>query len=165
MDINTIYQEIDKVILKNLMLNDDAMKLCQSMGFNGFKRMHKYNIKFLLCEHIKLENNMFDKYRKTLETDVTSYKYKANTIKEHLYQWKLSIESDVKRLGDLNKEHFAQIGIDNNIIKCVLELLMHDYEKSCRWYSRFEEIQWNMHDIHYIDDKLHEKIKKIEDGE
>ncbi|MEG1506720.1 MAG: hypothetical protein RR478_04395 [Bacilli bacterium] len=162
MDISTIYQEVDKIILKNLMINDDAMKICQSIGLNGFKRLHRCNIKNLLCKHLKLENNMYDKYRKVLETDILGSKYKIASIKEHLYTWKNSLSEDVKKLGELNKEHFNCVGVENCVIKETIEDMLHDYEKTCRWYCRFEETQWNLHDIHYLDDNLHQKYKELE---
>ena len=39
MEIEQIYKNVDNIILTHLMINDKAMKHCQSLGYNGFKRL------------------------------------------------------------------------------------------------------------------------------
>lgn len=163
MTVEEIYKSIDKILLKNIMLNDDAMKIMQSLGYNGFKRMHRCNIRELLECHIKLENYMFDKYRHILEVTPEINKYDPVNMKNHLDKWKQSLEEDIKSLGDLNYKHIEVIGISNCIVEDVLKELLHDYEKVCRYYARFNESNWNPIDIHFVDDNLHEKIKKYEE--
>lgn len=166
-DIETLYKEIDSIILKHIMMNDNAMKLTQSWGYNGFKRFHRINSEKMLCEHLKLENCMFDNYQIILKTDIANLKnddYSASSIKYHLNQLKEIFYDDIKKLGKLNYEHIKLIGISNSIIECVLKCFAHDYEKVCRWFKRFDESGWNSIDIHLLDDRLHEKMKKIEES-
>lgn len=165
MSIEEIYKNVDKIILKHVMLNDDAMKICQSLGYNGLKRMHRVNTKYLLDNHIKLENGMFDKYRQVLNVNVEFSKYDPVNIKTHLDTWKKTLEDDIKSLGSLNYNHMEAVGISNCVIEKVIELFLHDYEKVCRWYARFSESNWNSIDMHLVDDTLHEKIKKYEERE
>jgi hypothetical protein len=164
-DIETIFKSVDTIILKHLMINDSAMKLTQSWGYNGFKRLHRVKAKKMLCEHLKLENCMFDKYRTVLETDVKGIEYSPSNIKYHISQMKETLESDIRELGKLNYKHIELVGISNSVIECVLECFMHDYEKMCRWFARFNESSWNSIDLRLLDDQLHSKYKKIEEGE
>lgn len=163
-DIESIYKELDTIIIKHLMLNDNSMKICQSWGYNGFKRLHRVNSKKMLCEHLKLENCMFDKYRKVLKIENVSTEYSPTSFKYHLNQLKELFYNDIIKVGKLNYEHIKLVGISNSVAESVLEYLNHDYEKFCRWYQRFDENSWNYVDIHLVDDRLHEKIKKIEEG-
>lgn len=163
-DIETIYKEIDRIIVNHLMINDNSMKLCQSWGYNGFKRLHRVNSKNLLSEHLKLENCMFDKYRKVLEINNISTDYSPTNLKYHLSKLKDIYYDDIIKIGKLNHEHIKLIGVSNSVAENILKYLNHDYEKVCRWYQRFEENGWNYVDMHLVDDRLHEKIKKIEEG-
>lgn len=165
MNIEEIYKNVDRIILKHLMINDDAMKICQSLGYNGFKRMHRVNSRKLLNNHLELENNMFDKYRLILNTNVEVSKYDPVNIKNHLDKWKQALEEDIKQLGNLNYKHMETVGISNNIIESLICLFIHDYEKTSRWYARFNESNWNPIDMHAVDDRLHEKIKQDEERE
>ena len=45
MTIEEIYKKADNIIITHLMVNDDAMKITQSIGYNGFKRFHRYMAK------------------------------------------------------------------------------------------------------------------------
>lgn len=161
-EIESLYKEIDSIILKHLMLNDNAMKLCQSWGYNGFKRLHRVNAKKMLCKHLELENCMFDKYRIVLKTEVKDTDFSASNIKYHLNQLRDLFYNDIKQLGQLNFKHIELIGVSNSIVEDVIKCFNHDYEKMCRWFKRFDESSWSSIDIHLVDDKLHEKMKEIE---
>ena len=163
MNIEEVYKSADKIILKHLMLNDDAMKTLQSLGYNGFKRMHRVNTRCLLEKHIELENNMFDKYRKVLNVNVDFKSYKPINIKSHLESWMQTLDEDIKLIGNLNYMHMQLVGVSNSTIEDVLKQFLYDYEKVCRWYERFNETNWNPVEMHIVDDALHEKIKKYEE--
>lgn len=162
MEIEQIYKGVDEIILKHIMLNDKAMKLTQSWGYNGFKRLHRVNSKKLFCEHQKIENNMFDKYRKMLDINIDFVRYSTMDLKNHLEKWKNILYEDINNLQKLNYEHFEKTGISNDIIECILKIFFHDYEKVCRYIERFNESNWNSIDCHNLDDYLHKKMKEIE---
>lgn len=164
MEIEQIYKGIDEIILKHIMLNDKAMQLVQSWGYNGFKRFHRINSKKLFCEHQKIENAMFDKYRKVLEIDVDFIKYSPMDLRTHLEKWKNVLFDDIERLGRLNYKHIEAVGISNNVLECVLNIFLHDYEKVCRYIERFNESNWNSIDCHNVDDYIHKKYKEVEEN-
>lgn len=162
MELEQIFKNIDSIILNHLMINDDAMKITQSLGYNGFKRLHRYNAKKLLCYHQKLDNYYFDRYRKILNPTIDVSSYNPTNLQSHLEKWKLSLEMSIQELGELNQEHFDLIGITN----CIVDDLIKDFckylEKVNRWIMRFNESNWNSIDCHYIDDYLHKKMKEKE---
>lgn len=161
--IEDIYKSIDKIVLKHLMINDEAMKICQSLGYNGFKRLHRVNSKKLLDEHIKLENDMFDKYRKLLNVVPDVVTYNPVNLKMHINEWKKILDEDIDVLGQLNFNHIQLIGLSNDVIECLIKIFIHDYKKVCRYYQRFSESNWNSIDMHLVDDKLHKKYKDYEE--
>lgn len=165
MEIEQIYKNVDNIILTHLMINDKAMKHCQSLGYNGFKRLHKYEAKYLLCLHQQLENCYFDKYQKILDINVDIPVYNPIDLKEHLEKWKILLNRSIQELGELNQEHFDIVGITNSIIEDLICCFMKKYEKVNRWINRFNESMWNSTEIHYVDDCLHKKMKEKEEGE
>ena len=162
MDIESIYKSLDEMALKHLMLNDEAMVRTQSMGYNGLKRLHRVNSKKFHCDHIKLENDMFERYRKVLNVTPQSLAYSPTNIRTHLMKWKEVLEADIKELGSLNDNHIKIVGFSNKAADSMIDKFLHDYEKVSRWVARFNESNWNVMDIHMVDDRLHDKMKEIE---
>lgn len=165
MEIEQIYKNVDNLIISHLMMNDTAMKICQSLGYNGFKRLHRCETKYLLCKHIELENSYFDKYQKVLNQDNLTFNYTFTTLKEHLEKWKELLNRAIQELGELNQEHFDIIGMTNCTIEDLINCFIKKHEKVCRWIARFNESDWNIIEVHYVDDCLHKKMKEKEEGE
>lgn len=163
MEVSAIYKEIDRIIVKHKKINDKAMKLTQSWGYNGFKRLHRVNTKKLMCEHLKIENDMFDKYQQILDSSSEIISYDPTSLKTHLSKWKDILYEDIYNIAKLNYEHIQSIGVSNDIAKCVLAIFQYDYEKVCRWYKRFNDSNFDLVDIHIVDDYIHKKYKEIED--
>lgn len=162
MDLEQIYKGIDNIIVNHIMLNDKAMQITQSLGFNGFKRFHRYNETCLLEMHQCLENWYFDRYQKVLNVDVSIIQYNPIDLKAHLSKWKILLETDMQTLGELNQEHFDLVGISNCIIDKLIYKFSKHYEKICRYLKRFEASNWDSLDCHIVDDYLHKKIKEKE---
>lgn len=152
---------IDEVLLFNLKLNDKAMKHCHAMGFNGFKRMHRWNAKKFLCWHIDMENEAYDKHRMTLETKMEDFDYAPADIMTHLQKWDMKLAEDIKALAHYNNLYRDEAGKDNCVIDAALACMMKNYEKAGRWSKRFMETK-SAHDMHELDDALHAKYKKKE---
>ena len=165
MTIEEIYKRTDNLIITHLMVNDDAMKITQSIGYNGFKRLHRYLAKELMCKHQWLNCQYFDRFRKTFETDISIPTYKPVSFKDHLEKWKDLLEKGIQELGELNQEHFDVVGVTNETIECVICIFVKKLEKVNRWIMRFNESNWNAIDIHKVDDDLHCKMKKKEEGD
>lgn len=165
MTLEEIYKEADILFIKELMINNEAMKMCQSLGLNGFKRWHRILDKFFNEKSIELENSMFDNYRKVLDVIVASPNYKPLNFKSHIASWKSVLEADINKLGELNKAHIDKVGISCKIIECVIEKLKKTYEKVCRYEDKFSKVGWTWDYTFYEDNLLHDKCKKIEEGE
>lgn len=160
-----IFEEINKIALKHLMLNDDAMNQMQLFGYNGFKRMHRCKSKEFFCWHIGIENDSIDKYRTKIDDDIDNSKYLPTSFKDHLYSWDNILLDDIKKLAVFINKYRAITGITYGIAEDMMKCFVKSYEKTGRWIKRFEETQWGGHDCHIVDDKLHNKYKEIEEGE
>lgn len=166
MEIEQIYKNVDNILIEHIMLNDDAMKYMQSYGFNGFKRLHRYLEKELVCLHQQLENCFYDKYQKVLTTtNLSTSSYQPLDLKSHLEKWGNQLNRAIQELGELNQAHFDAVGITNNIIEDTICIFLKKHEKVSRWIKRFNESNWNSLDCHIVDDRLHEKMKKKEEGD
>ena len=158
------YKKVYAIFCDHTILNKRAMTACQSMGYNGFKRMHRILNKEFNCLENELLNECFDKYRKVLEFEVRDYSYRPTSLKDHLAEWDAKLERDISELGKLNKEYFEKTGVECGLVKKALACMIKRYEKTGRWYRRFDEGGWLVHDCHVLDDRLHEKHKAEEGG-
>lgn len=165
MTIEEIYKSADNIILTHLMINDEAMKYTQSMGYNGFKRMHRCLVKKLLKKHLMLSTCYFDRYNKILDVRVDKPSYSPMSLKGHFEKWKELLERHIQELGELNQEHFDLVGCSNEIIECVMHKFVRKLEKVNRWILRFNESNWNPIELHNVDDYIHKKYKKKEEEE
>ena len=159
-----IYTEVAEVLCEHKQLNINAMAICQSLGYNGFKRLHRCLSKKMMCAEISLINNFYDKYRDVFLPPHATATYAPRDLKSHLMEWDKKLLDGITKLGDANKKHFEKVGVENCVIKDIMECMLHDYEKCGRWYKRFEETSWLAHDLHVLDDRLHDKLKKIEES-
>ena len=162
MSIGDILEKIDEILVFHLMLNGDAMKACHMLGFNGFKRMHRWNVSKFTKLHLKLENKAVDQFRMMLDADIKGFKYQPANLKDHLQKWDAKLHEDINELARLNNLYREIGGTDNRIVTCAMKKMCRNYEKIGRWLKRFEEGGWSSHDIHYVDDMIHAKYKKME---
>lgn len=162
MTIEEIYQNVDSIMIRHMMINNDAMKITQSWNLNGFKRWHRCLQRFFMENSICLENKMFDYYRKILKVDVSVVTYNPADIQSHLMSWKNTIDTDLQILGNLNKEHFNAVGVENEIIKCVIKKLIKIQEKLNRYIEKFNKTNWDWQYLYLCDSELHSKMKEKE---
>lgn len=162
-NMGEILESVDEIMLFHMMLNDKAMKCCHAWGFNGYKRMHRYNDRCFLEYHIRLSNEAFDKYRMTLETEHHDFEYKPADLMEHLHKWEMRLEEDIRKLGGLNNEYRAIAGKGNCVTEEAMYIMCRNYEKAGRYSKRFMETK-SMHDMHDLDDHIHEKYKAKEEA-
>lgn len=158
-----LYESIYKVINFHCKLNKFAMSKMHSLGYNGFKRWHRYRSKQFFDLEICLCNELYDKFRISLTHKDYELSYAPNSMEDHLKNWDKALLSSVEELGSLNKEHYELTGSRCKIIECVMHKLIRDYEKVGRYLKRFNESDWLTLDIHIVDDKIHEKYKAKEE--
>lgn len=145
------------------MINNSAMKLTQSWNLNGFKRWHRCLERFFNEKSICLENKMFDYYRKILNVDIQNPNYNPSDFQNHITTWKSVVDTDLKKLGNLNKEHMNEIGVENEIIKCTICKLVKIQEKLARYIDKFGKTNWSWEYLYICDDNLHKKMKEKEE--
>ena len=143
----------------------DAMRLCQSWGYNGFKRRYRRMARHFFNWEICLENELFDKYRMVAAGSHETMPYTPANFKDHFPQWDKFLKSNIDQLVGFSKQFLDQIGMENCILGDALSRLVKDYEKTGRWHKRFTESGFNPHDTHRLDDDLHEKEKCAEEKE
>jgi len=159
-----LYRKIDEILLSYTFIHEKAMKACQALGYNGMKRMHRCKAKEFYCLHIQLSNELYDKYRTVLDTNISDFNYKPTNLKEHLTWLDNKMKESIGMLGQYNNSYISSVGKSCGVVETAMGCLVHDYEKTGRWIKRFDESQWSSHDMHYVDDRLHDKYKEIEGG-
>ncbi|GHV84300.1 hypothetical protein AGMMS50212_16400 [Spirochaetia bacterium] len=160
-----LYKKIIVILEAMRQMNEQAMVFCQSAGFNGFKRWHRRRARKAECRKLQLLNELYDKYRERALFSFQAVSYSATGLKEHLAAWDALLESKIENVAEWNKEAFTATGSINRTGKKVLCCLLKDREKTGRWYKRFESTGWSVHDMHVLDDHLHEHEKKKEKKE
>jgi len=157
-----LYNSICKLLCQLIRSYNDAMILCQSWGFNGFKRKYRYLSHHLFNWKLCLENELFDKYRVIVSGNYGSMPYEPRSFKDHFTQWDKFLKENIDTLIGISKQFIDLTGFENCTIKDIVKCLLKDYEKVGRYIKRFNEAGWNPIDMHNVDDCLHEKMKKKE---
>ena len=163
--VKSIFDSIHKVLSVHCKVNALAMSAMQSMGYNGFKRWHRYRSKQIFDLKLKLANELFDRFRIKAEFKEQEVSYSPASLDEHLRAWEKALLDGIQELGTLGKSYYELTGMKCEIVDCALKELAHDYEKVGRYIKRFTESDWLALDMHIVDDKLHEKYKCMEEGE
>lgn len=161
--IAMLYSNIMNLLKENEQINETAMVLLQSMGYNGFKRWHRYRSRQFHEYVIRLNNELFDRFHKTLKMEPVSVTYTPASMNSHLMSWKEKLDESMQKLSTYSKEYFDLVGMENKVVRCAMHTLARDYEKVCRYYERFAEGDWLAHDMHVVDDMIHYRYKKKEE--
>lgn len=161
--IKSLYENICKVLTTHCKINKLAMRSLQALGYNGFKRWHRYRSRQFFEMKLCLSNEIFDKFR--IKGDFKSYDvtYDPTSIEEHLKSWDSVLLDGIQELGTLHKRYFELTGMDSKIIESAIHKMIRDYEKVGRLIKRFMESDWLTLDMHIVDDKLHCKYKEKEE--
>lgn len=162
--IKSLYESVCKVLTTHCKINKLAMRSLQAMGYNGFKRWHRYRSRQFFEMKLCLSNEIYDKFR--IKADFKSYEitYDSKNMEEHLKSWDSVLLEGIQELGILHKRFFELTGMDNGIINKAICKMTRDYEKVGRLIMRFTESDWLTLDMHIVDDKLHEKYKEKENA-
>lgn len=162
--VRELFEEVHKILLTHCKLNNKAMCAVQSLGYNGFKRWHRYRGKCFFDLDTKLANELYDKFR--IKADFKDYEvaYSPNGIEEHLKSWQKAILDGIQELGTLGKDFYETAGMNCGVVDCAMKKMGKDYEKVSRYIKRFTESDWLTLDMHIVDDKLHDKYKAKEEG-
>lgn len=161
--IKTLYGNVCKVLTTQCKINKMAMRSLQALGYNGFKRWHRYRSRQFFEMKLCLSNELFDKFHIKMEYKHYDISYDPGSVEEHLKAWEKAILDAFQELGMANKRYFELVGTQNEIIKCAIHKLTRDYEKVRRLIMRFTESDWLTLDMHIVDDKLHCKYKEKEE--
>lgn len=160
--ITSLYESIGKVFSIHCKLNEQSMVICHSIGYNGFKRWHRYRTRQLHDLKLCLANELFDKFRIPYEFKDYEVKYAPKSLQEHLETWQKAVLDGIQELGTLNKQYLTETGCESKIICDALCFMMKDYEKLGRYIARFTESDWLVIDMHMVDDTIHCKFKQKE---
>ena len=160
--VTSIYTRLYELLCIHTKLNILAMSAMQSMGYNGFKRWHRYRSHQYMKLKLKVRTEMYDKFRLIPNFKDVEISYSPKSMEEHLKSWESAILSAIQELGTVNKDFYETAGINCKIAKCAMCKMMKDYEKVGRYYKRFTESDWLTLDMHIVDDSIHEKFKKKE---
>lgn len=155
---------LDKILLELIVFEDKSMLSCQVMGFNGFKRRHRRNVRCYNNLHLKLENEAYDNSKMIITSDYPTDNYVSNDVINHLEVWDTVLSERIKEISELNAIYFNDVGIECKIGKELLHHLLKNREKTSRWLKRFKETN-EPHDWHMVDDRLHDKEKAKEEKE
>lgn len=162
--VTTLYESICKILSVHCKLNKIAMSKMQIMGYNGFKRWHRYRSRQFFELKLCLANELYDKFRIAPNFKDYELTYSPSSVEEHLRSWDKALLDAIQELGTLNKEYYQLAGVNCCVIENAMHKIVRDYEKVGRLLKRFTESDWLTLDMHIVDDKLHEKYKEKENA-
>ena len=161
--IHSLYEKLYKVLCIHTKLNMFSMTSLQGMGYNGFKRWHRYRSREFFEMKLCLRNELYDKFRIVADFKDSELSYSPMSMEEHLKAWDEVLLEGIQELGEINKDYYELTGVSCDISKCAMHKMMRDYEKVGRYLKRFTESDWLTLDMHIVDDALHAKYKAKEE--
>lgn len=163
-NVKALYEAVHKVLLTHSKLNCKAMCAAQALGYNGFKRWHRYRSKQFFDLALKLSNELTDRFR--IKADFRDYElnYSPASLEEHLKTWEKAVLDGIQELGELGKSYYELTGTKCGIVEAAITDMSCDYGKIGRYIKRFNESDWLALDMHIVDDRLHDKYKQKEEG-
>lgn len=160
--VASLYESVAKILTTHCKLNMIAMSKMQALGYNGFKRWHRYRSRQFHELKLCLANELYDKFRITPTFKDYEITYSPASVEEHLKSWDKALLDTIQELGALNKEYYEVVGVNCCMIEKTMHKMMRDYEKVGRLLKRFTESDWLTLDMHIVDNNLHEKYKAKE---
>ena len=160
--VSTLFESADKLLSVHCKLNEIAMGITQSIGYNGFKRWHRYRSKEFHKLKLKMENILIDEFRITPTVKEYELTYTPSSLEEHLRSWESALLDGVENVGNLYKQYYDTVGRCNKPLEEFSKILITDYKKVGRLITRFTESDWLAIDMHMVDDNLHRKYKELE---
>lgn len=157
-----IYKRANKIVSAHCKLNKAAMSAMHALGYNGFKRWHRYRSSQFYHICLWLENEAFDKFRVQGNFKGDEVSYSPSDMQEHLRSWDKALVEGSAELGDLQKELFNLTGDKSLAFEKALEILEKDFKRTGRLLKRFYESDWLALDMHTADEAIHAKYKKKE---
>lgn len=162
-NLKNIYDRVSHILEKHAQLNKEAMAILQALGYQGAKRQHRYNSKAFHYLQAKLANILANVERKKLDMQSMNLNYSPISLKEHLQKWIEELQYGLKALGELNKEHFQEMGMTSCIIEEAMCLMLDDLGNTQREYYEGEMTEWLEHHMLMIDKRKHKKFKHKEE--
>ena len=160
--ITDIFNSVHDVISTYKKVSIKSMVIMQHLGYNGFKRWHRYKSKCLFDLELQLMNKLCDEFRITPNFKDLDVSYTPSSIEEHLRNWDKLLLDSVQELGKLNIEFTKQTGMPCKLIEKLIHKFSKDYQKVGKYLKRFNDSDWLTLDIHIVDDCLHKKYKEKE---
>lgn len=161
--VTELYESANKILTTHCKLNRIAMSRLHVMGYNGFKRWHRYRSREFFEMKLCLANELYDKFRISPNFKDYEITYSPINVEEHLKSWDKALLDGIQELGTLNKRYYELTGVNSCALEKTMCWLMRDYEKVGRLLKRFTESDWLTLDMHTVDDRLHEKYKEKEE--
>ena len=158
-----LLQEVGTLIFANLMFHIDSKNICHKLGYNGFKRWHRFATRNDAEILKKIECHIVE-YFDELPVFTNSYiKAVPKTLQEHLVSWynrefaKFLRLNEIKGLLQTNK-----LFVEAELVQCIIEDVLCEVKKIKRIQLDFSNVAYNAHHISIVDKNIHRKYKKKE---
>lgn len=162
MSLKNIYDRTSHILERNLQINKESVTSLQALNLNGFKRWSRFMCMYYLHKQLKLANILFNIERTKLDVSSLSMNYSPTSLEEHLNYMIRELEESIKQLGELNKQHFEEVGSTSRVIEDVIYCMLDDLGNLQRYRAKFSETDWLDMYIFEVDDKIHERYKEKE---
>jgi hypothetical protein len=161
-DITAIFTDIGSLALYMSMAHSESMKACQMLGYNGFKRKHRYRAKEFYDLMLSVQNHSIEYTQQNINLTIGDISYSPKTLKEHLEFMVIDFDDKLKKIGVLNSEFVTKTGFECEKAECIKEWILHDLIKFKRWLAKFNACMWNESVVNDIDMHIHAVMKEKE---
>lgn len=136
----------------------------QLMGFQGHKRLNRYQAAEDRCHRLKLQHYIIDMFGENIQPDWSYTPPVATSMKDYLDKyltWEIGVYETISRTV-INLVESGYL-CEADLIKECLPGVRKEIEKVRRMIKEYGMVDYDMVYVLEADKKLHDKIKKMEE--
>lgn len=161
-EVDSLFERLGDICLKHIMLSSDAYIRMIELNMQGFKRLHRHLGKEFHDMYLDLQRESLEKFNKPIPSRGEFKPYKPKDLQEHLENWTMVLEEDLKEVNFVIKTIFNECGYIPCVAKEIQYILYKNIIKNERAIQKFEDCNWDNIILYKHDHYLHTKMKEIE---
>lgn len=158
-----LLKEAVNIFADGEVFHEKMSKQTHAMGYQGLKRMHRYESEKDRGHRVMIEHYVIDMFGDILEADWNFVPPDIVDLEQYIntyINWELSVYESLNKI--INALVIEGYGSEAKLIEKCLEGVRKEIERARRTKQDFELVNYDISYIKLMDKKRHDKIKRLE---